>query len=182
MVINGGDTWTNRAQVTLELSASDDTAVSEMCVTSRATCTSWIAYQTPYTYTISGTGAKTVSVWFRDTYSNVTAAPATDSIIVDNVRPVNGAVSTSGASGEVTVSWSGYSDAISGIASYRVMRAEGTTAPTTCATGTPIYDGADSSYLDTGLTDGTTYAYRVCAVDNATNTSTGTAKASLMVL
>ena len=42
-----------------------------------------------------------------------------------------------------------------------------------CSTGTPLYQGPGTSYTHSGLTDGTTYYYRLCATDNAGNIAAG---------
>jgi hypothetical protein len=39
--------------------------------------------------------------------------------------------------------------------------------------GTALYIGTETTFAHTGLVNGTLYTYRVCAVDNAGNTSTG---------
>lgn len=44
----------------------------------------------------------------------------------------------------------------------------------------PIFAGAETAFKHEGLTPGKTYYYRVCAVDNVGNISTG-AKASRKV-
>lgn len=170
--INSGATWTKSKLVTLALSAADDTEVSSMCISNSSTCTSWVSYATTKTFSISGTGERTLSVWFRDVYGNVSTTPATDSIIVDTAKPTGGTVTATGSAATMDLAWTGFVDGGSGVASYLVMRATGTRAPT-CSASTAIYAGTDLSYSDTGLTDGTTYAWRVCAVDNAGNISTG---------
>jgi len=56
---------------------------------------------------------------------------------------------------QVALSWTGFSDALSGIPNY-------------------VYSGPDTSIPPhTGLINGTTYGYRICATDGAGNTSTG---------
>src|SRR5438093_3322870 len=42
-----------------------------------------------------------------------------------------------------------------------------------CAGGTPLLPVTGTSFLHTGLTNGTTYGYRVCATDAAGNGSSG---------
>ncbi|HNC96896.1 MAG TPA: fibronectin type III domain-containing protein, partial [Myxococcota bacterium] len=170
--INGGATWTKSKTVTLAIAAADDTEVSAMCISNTATCNSWVAYATTKSFVITGVGARTLSVWFRDVYGNVTSTPATDTIIVDTSKPTGGAVTATGSAATMDLAWSNFVDGGSGVASYLVMRAVGTKAPA-CATTSAIYAGSNLSYSDTGLTDGTTYAWRVCAVDNAGNISTG---------
>jgi chitodextrinase len=42
-----------------------------------------------------------------------------------------------------------------------------------CTSGTEVFVGAGQSFLHKGLTRGTTYQYRLCAVDRTGNVSTG---------
>ncbi|MEK9137674.1 MAG: chitobiase/beta-hexosaminidase C-terminal domain-containing protein, partial [Bacteroidota bacterium] len=68
--------------------------------------------------------------------------------------------------------WSGFSDSTSGINSYKVVYST-SNAPSSCSNGTQIYSSTGTSYTHASLSSGTTYYYRICAVDNAGNTSTG---------
>jgi hypothetical protein len=176
--IASGASGTRTTAVTLALSANDSTGgVSTMCISNTTSCTTWQAYATSLSWTLSGTGTRTVYAWFRDSYSN-TSSVASDSIIVDTTAPRNGTVTGTGGNASAALSWTGYSDAGAGISSYKVVQATSATAPTSCTTGTVIYTGTGTSTTATGLTNGTTYAWRVCAVDGAGNTSSG-ATASL---
>ena len=69
----------------------------------------------------------------------------------------------------------GFSDATSGLASYKLIR--GTALPAASCTGAAIATPAavDTTYLDTDtvLKGGVTYFYRLCAVDKARNVSSG---------
>ena len=120
-------------------------------------------------------GEHVVGAWFRDVYNNESAAAtATATIRLDTRKPTNGAITTSGDDGEVTVSWSGFADDGSGVYGYRIMQAAGN-APANCTTGTPATaDDTATSVTLTGLTNGTTYGFRVCAVDAVGNVGTGT--------
>jgi hypothetical protein len=125
----------------------------------------------------TGNETKTVYVWFQDVWDNVNPAPYSDTIILDTVAPTNGTVTPTPGPAQVTLDWTGFTDAGSGIESYMVVYARGS-APTSCSGRTPIYTGADTTYTHTKLTSGATYYYRVCARDVAGNMSTGaTAKA-----
>lgn len=172
--IAGGAAGTKTASVSLTLSASDSTGgVSQMCISNSTSCSSWLTYATSYTWTLgSGSGTKTVYVWFKDSYGNVSAANS-DSIIVDTTKPTNGTVSVAGTGGGATVSWTGFTDSGAGISSYTLVQASGTTAPTASCTGTATWTGSETSKVLTGLTNGSTYTWRVCATDAAGNISTG---------
>jgi hypothetical protein len=74
--------------------------------------------------------------------------------------------------GAVALSWSGATDAGSGVSGYRLVVAQGNT-PSTCDEGSLIYSGNLRSFTHTGLTNGTLYGYRVCPTDMAGNVSAG---------
>jgi hypothetical protein len=168
-----GAAWSNTRSVAAALSATDDTAVATMCLSATTTCTTFVAYNTAATVTLGTTpGTQTVYATFRDTYGN-TAAAVTDTIGYDATVPTNGTVLATPASGQVTLSWSGFADATSGVASYKVVRGTTSAAPTNCSTGTLVYTGAATTTAVTGLTGGAAYGFRVCAVDTAGNTGTG---------
>jgi hypothetical protein len=76
----------------------------------------------------------------------------------------------------VSLSWSGFTDWGSGLAStnrYKLVFSTGGTPATSCTSGTQRLLGTATSYTHTGLINGTTYYYRVCASDAAGNMSTG---------
>jgi hypothetical protein len=177
VTINAGAAATKRATVTLTLAADDDSLPLQMCVSNTAACTAWTAFAPTKAWTLAaGSGGKTVNVWFRDTWGNATpvASPFTDTIVLDTVAPVNGTVTGTPGDQEIALSWSGFTDPGSGVASYKaVFSVVGT--PATCAAGTPVPElgGTLTTRLHTGLTNGKTYYYRVCAIDNAGVMSTG---------
>ncbi len=173
IIINGGADCTKSTAVTLTLTASDDSPPIQMCISNTTSCTSWITFAATKTWTLTyGNGTKTVNVWFKDKRGNKNATPYSDTIILDTTVPVNGTVTGTAGDTQVILNWSGFSDALSGIASYKVVFATGS-APTSCSTGTTIYTGLNTSYPHTGLINGTTYGYRICAIDKAGNMSTG---------
>jgi len=172
--INNDATYTISTAVTLTLSATDSNNVSQMCISNTTTCSSWETYTTSKSWTLaSGDGDKKVYVWLRDGLGNANPNPYSDSIILDTTAPTDGILSVSAGNSQVSLDWSGFSDATSGISSYTLVYGPGST-PISCSSGTPIYPGTKTSYTHTGLTNGTTYYYRVCATDNAENISTGT--------
>ncbi len=90
----------------------------------------------------------------------------------DTTAPTDGTLSASAGSSQVSLSWSGFSDSGSGLGSYKLVYST-TSTPSSCSAGTQIFTGTGTSYTHTGLTNGTTYYYRICATDNAGNISNG---------
>jgi hypothetical protein len=143
------------------------------------TWTTWMAYaKTKRLALPSGDGLKTVSVRFRDS-KGVISDVYSATITLDTKPPTNGTLTITPAPDKVlNLSWQGFNDNTSGIASYRLV-AGSKSAPACSAT--PIYAGPDTSFSHTNLILNQTYYYRVCALDTAGNISTG-ATASRKVL
>ncbi len=95
----------------------------------------------------------------------------------DSQLPTNPTLTATGGASQVVLNWTAATDAGSGLNTttpYKVVFATGATAPANCSSGTVIYSGTAITYTHTGLTNGTQYSYRVCAIDAALNMSTGT--------
>lgn len=180
IVINGGAEATKSTSATLTLAASDDSGNPiQMCISNSTSCAtySWTAFTATKSWTLGyGNGNKIVYVWFRDRWGNVNPSPYSDTILIDTTAPTNGIVTGTPGNTQVTLNWSGFSDAASGVESYKVVYSTGSYAPYSCSTGTSIYIGPDTSFIHTGRTNGTTYSYRVCAIDKAGNISSGAAR------
>ena len=170
--IESGAEWTNGSLVGLTLASGIDSP-TEMCVSNTSSCTSWSSVADTLSWTLpTGDGEQTVSLWHRNELGQESPV-ASDTIQVDSVMPDNGIVNATATKGQISLSWMGFSDDDSGISEMRVVGREGLRAPSDCSTGTLHYTGTGSSTTITGLTDGSTYAFRVCAVDAAGNISTG---------
>jgi hypothetical protein len=122
----------------------------------------------------AGAGTKNVNVWFKDAWGNTTPTPYSASIVLDITAPANGTITATPGNHQVTLNWDGFTDSGSGIGSYVVKYAAGS-VPATCTAGTavPGYDGSSKTCTHTLINNGMTYGYRVCAIDNAGNMSTG---------
>jgi hypothetical protein len=95
-----------------------------------------------------------------------------DRIILDTHAPTDGTLTATAGHAQVSLSWSDFSDAKSGIKNYKLVFSTGT-YPSSCAAGIEIYSGTGTSFIHTGRTNGIPYYYRLCAIDNAENISAG---------
>ena len=131
---------------------------------------------TTYYYAVTavnsyGESSESSQVSGTPTSGGTTSTGGETTTTTDTTAPTDGSLSASAGSSQVSLIWSGFSDA-SGIASYKLVYST-TSTPSSCSSGTPIYSGTGTSYTHTGLTNGTTYYYRVCATDTAGNVSSG---------
>jgi hypothetical protein len=112
-------------------------------------------------------GPKSVFVTLRDTLGNTSTT--SKSITIDLTLPTGGAMTVLPQIGALQVNWTASSDA-SGISGYRLMA--GASTPANC-TGTPVATVVTTSFLHTGLPNGTPVRYRICPVDRAGNVGAG---------
>ncbi len=187
LTINSGAAYSPWTPVTLGLTATDNVGVTGYYVSSSATppaatAAGWVAVTSTTSYSgnvsfplPSGDGTKTVYAWYEDAAGNVSTR-ASDSILLDTTPPTNGTLTATAGNAQVALSWSGFADGGSGLAStntYKLMFSTGGSPAASCTSGTQIYQGTATTYTQTGLTNGTTYYYRVCAFDKAGNVSSG---------
>ena len=170
ILINSGVSSTTSTSVTLTLLATDSVGVtgyyaSEISTTPSSTASGWTSgtsttsYSASVSWTLSsGSGTKTVYVWFRDSAGNVSAS-SSDSITLVSAPSAPTGVTADAGNGQVSVSWTSVSDATS----YNIYSS--TTSGVTKLTGTKLTNGT-SPYSHTGLTNGTTYYYVVTAVNS----------------
>jgi hypothetical protein len=114
VVINGDNTYTTSASVTLTLSASDANGVSQMCFSNDgSTWTAWEAYSTSKSWIMSsGDGTKTVYVKFRDAAGNPSSAYS-DNIILDTTPPATPTLSGPLANAPATATGWSYTSTVS---------------------------------------------------------------------
>ena len=173
--INNGAVWARSPVVGLTRAAADDTGVTELCVSNTTTCTSHVAYTTSLPWTLAAGGTtRTVYATFRDAAGNLSGRTS-DTIRLDAVAPTPGVISaSSSAPRTVALAWSGYSDALAGITTYRVVRsAPNGATPASCTTGTVVTNTVGSTAAVSALTSGASYGFRVCAIDAAGNMDAG---------
>lgn len=95
---------------------------------------------------------------------------------IDATAPINGTLTATAGTARITLGWSRFSDAMSGLsatAPYRLVSSTSAYPATWCASGTSIFTGAGTQFEHQSLVPGTRYFYRLCAVDKAGNVSTG---------
>ena len=156
--------------MTLNLIATDGVGVTGYYLSTSSTPPSagaggWVAvtattsYSSNVSYTLSsGDGTKTVYAWYKDAAGNVSAT-ASASILLDQTAPSNGTLSATAGNGQVALSWSGFSDGGSGLASSNTYKLVFTTSglpAASCTNGTQLLLGTATTYTHTGLTNGTT--------------------------
>jgi hypothetical protein len=109
------------------------------------------------------------------TINNTRTTVANFRVSSDTTPPTDGNLTATPGNGQISLSWTAASDSggLNLTNTYKVVRSTVGTPSTQCASGTQVYMGSGISTTDTGLTNGTTYYYRVCAYDNAGNISTG---------
>jgi len=178
IIIDGGAGATNTTSVALTISCTDGlSGCSQMRFSNdNAVWSSWQAYDTSAAWVLTGgDGTKNVYVQYKDNADNSSTSFA-DAIIHDTTEPVDGTLTATVGHQQVSLSWSGFSDAQSGLRpseTYKIMRESGAFPGTYCSSGTQVYLGNGNSTTDIGLTNGVTYFYIICAHDNAENVSDG---------
>jgi hypothetical protein len=96
--------------------------------------------------------------------------------LIDGTPPVNGILTATPGTARVSLGWSRFSDAMSGLSAttpYRLVYSTSAYPATWCTNGTPIFVGAAAQFEHQNLVAGTRYFYRLCASDKAGNVSTG---------
>jgi subtilisin family serine protease len=171
VVIAAGALAVKTGNVTLTISGSDASGVTQMCVSNTTVCTVFAAFATTKTWVLAtGDGTKTVYVSLKDAAGNV--AKVTDTIARDTVAPANVVLTATADNARVDLSWTAAIDLASGISSYKLVYATGA-APANCNVGTVAYSGGARTASHTAAVNGVQYFYRLCAIDGAGNLNTG---------
>src|SRR5713101_9243788 len=148
LTINGHASYTRSTAVTLNLSATDAVGVAGYYVylsNGWVTVPSTPTYNGSVPYTLSsGDGTKYASIWYDDAAGNVSAMAAA-SIVLDQPPPPDGIVTATAGSGQVTLDWSGFADASSGLAAYNLVYSTSGSPATSCTTGTLLLSGSATS-------------------------------------
>jgi len=171
------DDWTASSTVDIVLSSSDGTgsglASTKYCVDTADTCTPATA-GTAVSITCDS-GSTCIQYCRYVVEDNVGNSNSYSKRVRQDLQnPSDGTLTATEGSQQVDLSWSGFSDAGSGLATVDTYKLVfDTSAVADCNVGTQIYLGTSTTYLHSGLTDGTTYYYRSCAFDALSHMSAG---------
>jgi hypothetical protein len=125
---------------------------------------------------IIGANGANLSLNMRATSAGGTTTATAVSRTVDGAAPTDGVLTPTAGDQQISLSWTAASDSGSGLATtntYKLVFSTVSSPSPVCTDGTQIFIGTSTSYIHTGLTNGTTYYYRVCATDAVNNISTG---------
>jgi hypothetical protein len=117
----------------------------------------------------AGDGIKRVYAQFKDEAANLSPAVSAQ-IVLDATPPRDGVLTATPGAGAVALNWSGFTDATSGLKTYRLYYGANNFP---AATGTPVYEGTDRGYNHVGLDLKKNHFYRLVAEDQAGNVSPG---------
>ena len=99
VAINGGSASTTSLDANLNITASDASTVTGMCIANSVTgtpasCSAWRAFApvTPWQLAPGPDGPREVSVWLRDEFNNTMESPVRAAIAVDVNPPSNASV------------------------------------------------------------------------------------------
>ncbi|MEL6183702.1 MAG: S8 family serine peptidase, partial [Myxococcota bacterium] len=175
VLVEDGTGWVRSTSVRMDFTVTDPDGVAAMCISNTSSCTAWRGFSARHYHQLaSAEGTQTIYVWFRDTLGNESPTPVATAVQVDSTAPVDGTATSVGQDNAVEVSWSGFADTESGITGYRVVTYRQSYAPPTCEHGTVVFEGPGVSAVDSGATNGSRIAYRVCARNAAGLSSAGT--------
>jgi subtilisin family serine protease len=162
LVLNGNAAFTKTSVVSAALVTTSGTA-KQVCLSEATACTSWVTAAATLSFSLSnGDGSKTVRAWWKDAAGNVSAKAATATIVLDTTGPTGGALSAVAVGLQASFTWSGFADAGSGVAGYRLVTSA-TAVAAGCLSGSVAYEG-NATTFSKAFAAGTLYA-RLCAKD-----------------
>jgi subtilisin family serine protease len=171
ITLNKGVLFSKSNTVTAALATTSGVA-TQVCLSESSSCTKWVTKAAAFTVILSaGNGSKTVNAWWKNAAGAISATPASATISVDGTAPVDGTLTGTANVLSVDFNWSDFSDAGSGLYSYRLLLGSAAIAAG-CGTGTVVYEGPNTSFSKTFASAGTIFA-RVCAKDALGNMSAG---------
>ena len=176
---NWTDTWTATTPVTVTISPTDGAGsgiqATYYCVDTDNTCTPATSGTAPSVSCASGSVCTQYTRYYTKDNVNNESSVYSKRVRQDRQAPIDGTLTAAPGYQRMQLSWSGFSDSGSGLAisnTYKLVYAAGATPPADCS-GTALYQGTGTSYSHTGLTNGNSYSYRLCAYDTVGNVSIG---------
>ena len=178
---NWTDDWTATSPVNITVSCNDvrsGVASKKYCADTVNACSPSTSYTEPVAISCSSESicAQYIRYYAQDNVGN-TSSIYSKRIRQDKEIPTDGTLNTTPGNGNISLSWTAASDGSgSGLAitdTYKLVFSTSDYPGANCSSGTQIYLGTDTSYPHTGLTNGLTYYYRVCAFDLVSNVSVG---------
>lgn len=168
ILINNDDTYASSTTVNLSLSATDASGIEQMKIANLDDFDSVVAeaYNTVKSWTLSiGDGLKTVYTWFKDTVGNWSVSYS-DIITLDTTYPTIFSVASSNiTTNSANISWNTNESSTLQI-EYGLTPSYGQ-----LTTLNPSLFNTSHSVSLGGLSDDTTYNYRVRSIDQAGNES-----------
>lgn len=157
-----GSTTTVSASATSGLTVVFTSTTPAVCTVSGSTVTG----VTTGTCTIAADQAG------NGTYSAASQATTNLTVTTDSTPPADGILTSTPGDTQVTLTWTPATDNV-GVTSYKLVFDSATALATACSSGTQIDISGGQPIVHSGLTNGTTYYYRLCATDAAGNWSSG---------
>ncbi len=131
---------------------------------------------------LSGNDGDVITLNMRATSGDGTGEGSAITVTVDASLPTDGTLMATPGDSRIDLSWSGFSDSGSGLDStdaYKLVYSTTASPALNCSDSTEITDvTTETIYAHTGLTNGLTYYYHICAIDAVNNVSAGTAVSS----
>ncbi|MFA5460184.1 MAG: type II secretion system protein [Candidatus Paceibacterota bacterium] len=184
---NWTDNWTSTSPVSVTITPSDGSGsgikATYYCIDTANTCTPTTSGTVASVSCASGSiCSQYVRYYTKDNANNVSSTYS-KRVRQDKQVPTDGTLSAVADNQKVSLSWTAASDGSgSGLASsntYKLVYLTSGYPAANCTTGNQIYLGTGTSYSHTGLTNDTTYYYRLCAYDVVGNISTGSTKSAM---
>ena len=179
---NSSSAWTSASPVSVLLDVDDvggsGVASTEYCVDTAGSCTPDTSGTSLNVSCEDGLDCLQYVRYFSDDNVGNNETLKTSSLVRQDLKiPADGSLTPTPGSSLIDLAWSGFSDSGSGldtIDTYKLVYSTEDFPGSYCVGGTEITAiTTETSYQHSGLTNGLTYYYRVCAIDAVGNISSG---------
>jgi hypothetical protein len=159
--------WVPGHRITAHIGQSDGSPATALCVSTSPRCAAWRPMADSVELLLARSSApQQVRLWLRDA-SGAVSAPVSAVVRVDSSPPTGGRLSATPTTGGAELSWSGFTDAVSGIVGYRVVADAGRRTPNCSNTAKVVWEGTATSTTIRGFSSTNDLSLRVCAQDAA---------------